>query len=106
MLSVSPQLPVLFAAHMLFGIGVGGFNQLAFNFMIGDTPKSERPMYMAMYSAITGVAAFFGPLLGGKVYEWIVDWAKWVQVFGMQLVVGSAMIVLALVFGRRILRDA
>lgn len=106
LLSVSPQLPVLFAAHMLFGIGVGGFNQLAFNFMIGDTPKSERPMYMAMYSAITGVAAFFGPLLGGKVYEWIVDWSKWAQVFGMQLVVGSAMIVLALVFGRRILRDA
>lgn len=106
MLSVSQELPVLFAAHMLFGIGVGGFNQLAFNFMIGDTPKSERPMYMAMYSAITGVAAFFGPLLGGKVYEWIVDWPKWIQVFGMQLAVGTAMIVLALVLGRRILRDA
>ncbi|AZK47866.1 MFS transporter [Paenibacillus lentus] len=105
LLSAFPQLPVLFSAHMLFGIGVGGFNQLAFNFMIGDTPKSERPMYMAMYSAITGVAAFFGPLLGGKVYEWIADWAKWAQVFGMQLVVGSAMIVLALVLGRRILRD-
>ncbi|MFD3258264.1 MFS transporter [Paenibacillus lentus] len=106
MLSISRELPVLFAAHMLFGIGVGGFNQLAFNFMIGDTPKSERPMYMAMYSAITGVAAFFGPLLGGKVYEWIVDWPKWIQVFGMQLAVGTAMIVLALVLGRRILRDA
>ncbi|WP_339159575.1 MFS transporter [Paenibacillus sp. FSL W8-0186] len=106
MLSVLPQLPVLFAAHMLFGVGVGGFNQLAFNFMIGDTPKSERPMYMAMYSAITGVAAFFGPLLGGKVYEWIADWPRWIQVFGMQLGVAAAMIVLALVLGRRILRDA
>lgn len=104
-LSFLPMLPVLFLAHMVFGVGVGGFNQLAFNFMIGDTPKPERPMYMAMYSAITGVASFFGPLLGGQVLEWIEAWPTWTQVFGMQLVVGTAMIVLAVSLGRRILRD-
>ncbi len=104
--SVFPVLPVLFLAHILFGIGVGGFNQLAFNFMIGDTPKAERPMYMAMYSAITGVASFFGPLIGGQMYEWIEHWPKWTQVFGLQLVVGVLMIVLAMTIGRRILRDA
>ncbi|MGG6311295.1 MFS transporter [Paenibacillus macerans] len=104
-LSFLPMLPVLFLAHMVFGVGVGGFNQLAFNFMIGDTPKSERPMYMAMYSAITGVASFFGPLLGGQALEWIESWPSWVQVFGMQLVVGAGMILLAVFLGRRILRD-
>lgn len=104
-LSIIPTLPVLFIAHMVFGVGVGGFNQLAFNFMIGDTPKSERPMYMAMYSAITGVASFFGPLLGGQVLEWIEHWPQWVQIFGMQVMVGGAMIILAVTFGRRILRD-
>ncbi|MNP76983.1 hypothetical protein D3C76_1743200 [compost metagenome] len=62
-------------------------------------------MYMAMYSAITGVASFFGPLLGGQVLEWIEAWPTWTQVFGMQLVVGTAMIVLAASLGRRILRD-
>ncbi|MUG23859.1 MFS transporter [Paenibacillus macerans] len=105
-LSFLPMLPVLFLAHMVFGAGVGGFNQLAFNFMIGDTPKAERPMYMAMYSAITGVASFFGPLLGGQVLEWIAHWPKWIQVFGMQLAVGTGMILLVVSLGRRILRDA
>lgn len=41
LLSVLPVLPVLFAAHIVFGVGVGGFNQLAFNFIIGDTPKGS-----------------------------------------------------------------
>uniref|UniRef100_UPI00403F6D64 MFS transporter n=1 Tax=Paenibacillus sp. FSL K6-1096 TaxID=2921460 RepID=UPI00403F6D64 len=105
LLSVLPVLPVLFAAHIVFGVGVGGFNQLAFNFIIGDTPKGERPMYMAMYAALTGLAAFFGPLLGGRIYEWIKEWPHDIQVYGMQLVVGVLMIALALLLGRRILRD-
>lgn len=41
LLSVMPMLLVLFAAHIVFGVGVGGFNQLAFNFIIGDTPKKN-----------------------------------------------------------------
>ncbi|MDR0268440.1 MFS transporter [Paenibacillus sp.] len=106
LLSVLPMLLVLFAAHIVFGIGVGGFNQLAFNFMIGDTPKGERPMYMAMYAAITGVAAFFGPLIGGNIHEKIEQWPVWTQVYGMQVIVGIAMIVVTLTLGRRILRDA
>lgn len=105
LISFLPMLAVLIFAHMIFGIGVGGFNQLAFNFMIGDTPKAERPMYMAMYSAITGVASFFGPLIGGKMHEWIADWPKWTQVFGMQLAVGASMVLLAFTLGRRILQD-
>lgn len=103
LLSVLPMLPVLFAAHIVFGIGVGGFNQLAFNFMIGDTPKSERPMYMAMYAAITGVAAFFGPLLGGNASEAIRHWPDWTRVYGMQLIVGLSMLAVIFTFGRKIL---
>ncbi|MFU1798631.1 MFS transporter [Paenibacillus azoreducens] len=106
LLSVLPLLFVLFAAHIVFGIGVGGFNQLAFNFMIGDTPKSERPMYMAMYAAITGVAAFFGPLIGGNVQEMIRHLPLWTQIYGMQLGVGLAMLVLIATLGRKILRHA
>lgn len=105
LLAVLPMLPVLVVAHMLFGAGVGGFNQLAFNFMIGDTPKSERPMYMAMYSAITGVASFFGPFLGGQLHEWLSGWPEWIRVYGLQIGVGIVMILLAAFLGRRILRD-
>lgn len=106
LLSVLPMFLVLALAHVIFGIGVGGFNQLAFNFMIGDTPKRERPMYMAMYAAITGVAAFFGPLIGGSAHELIQHWPVWTQVYGMQVVVGVAMIVVTVTMGRRILRDS
>ncbi|QWU18180.1 MFS transporter [Paenibacillus sophorae] len=105
LLSVFPALLVLVAVHIVFGVGVGGFNQLAFNFIIGDTPKKERPMYMAMYAALTGLASFFGPLVGGKVYEWIEEWPHWVQVYGMQLIIGGLMIVLIMLLGRRILKD-
>lgn len=106
LLSILPMLSVLIAAHMIFGVGVGGFNQLAFNFMIGDTPKAERPMYMAMYAAITGVAAFFGPLIGGNLLEMIDHWPKWTQVYGIQVVVGVCMILLTISLGRRILRNS
>nr|WP_025703055.1 MFS transporter [Paenibacillus forsythiae] len=105
LLSVLPMLPVLAAVHVVFGVGVGGFNQLAFNFIIGDTPKKERPMYMAMYAALTGLASFFGPLVGGKVYEWIGEWPRAFQVYGMQLIVGGLMIGLILLLGRRILKE-
>lgn len=105
LLSVLPMLLVLFAAHIVFGVGVGGFNQLAFNFLIGDTPKKERPMYMAMYAALTGLSSFFGPVIGGRVYELIKHWPHWTQVYGMQLIIGTLMIVLVLLQGRRILRD-
>ena len=46
---------------------------MVFAFTIGDTPKSERPMYIATYSAITGFAAFLGPVAGGKIYALIAD---------------------------------
>lgn len=105
LLSVLPMLLVLFAAHIVFGVGVGGFNQLAFNFIIGDTPKKERPMYMATYAALTGLSSFFGPLIGGQLYEKIEHWPQWTQVYGMQIVVGLLMILLAFLLGRRILRD-
>ncbi|MCL6603348.1 MAG: MFS transporter [Paenibacillus sp.] len=105
LLSVLPMLVVLFAAHIVFGVGVGGFNQLAFNFIIGDTPKKERPMYMAMFAALTGLSSFFGPLIGGQIYGWIENWPHWTQVYGMQLVVGILMLALAILLGRRILKD-
>jgi MFS family permease len=105
LLAVLPMLLVLFMAHIIFGVGVGGFNQLAFNFIIGDTPKKERPMYMALFAALTGLSSFFGPLLGGQIYEWIEAWPKWIQIYGMQLIVGVMMLALAFLLGRRVLRD-
>lgn len=99
-----PAVVVLFMVHIVLGIGLGGFNQMVFAFTIGDTPKSERPMYIATYSAITGFAAFLGPVAGGKIYALIVDQPEWVQVYGVSTIVGAILLILGLWVGRYVLR--
>ncbi|NMO98101.1 MFS transporter [Paenibacillus lemnae] len=106
LLSVLPVIPVLLLSHMLLGAGVGGFNQLAFNFMIGDTPKGDRPMFIAMYSAITGMAAFLGPMIGGQVFKLLLDAPVWMQHYGFQLLVGLLMLLTAWTLGRKVLLAA
>lgn len=106
LISFLPLLFVLVISHILLGGGVGGFNQLVFNFTIGDTPKSERPMFIAMYAAITGVTSFLGPMIGGQIYNVMKVFPDWVQQYGFQTVVGFIMLIVALTFGRRILKEA
>ncbi|MFC7680542.1 MFS transporter [Paenibacillus sp. GCM10028914] len=105
LLSLLPVIPVLLLSHMLLGAGVGGFNQLAFNFMIGDTPKGDRPMFIAMYSAITGLASFLGPMIGGQVFKFMEGTPDWIQQYGFQAFVGMVMLLTAFTLGRKILRD-
>ena len=99
-----PAVVVLYAVHIVLGIGLGGFNQMVFAFTIGDTPKSERPMYIATFSAITGFAAFLGPLQAGKIYALIADAPMWVQVYGVSTLVGAILLILGLWVGRFVLR--
>jgi MFS family permease len=103
-LAFLPTLIVLYAAHILLGMGVGGFNQLAFNYLIGETPKSERPMFIAMFSAITGFASFLGPLLGGWIYGKMAKFPGWVEEYGISVAVGLILL-LGLIVGRVVLRD-
>ncbi|MVO98666.1 MFS transporter [Paenibacillus lutrae] len=100
-----PVLPVLIMVHMCLGAGTGGFNQLAFNFIIGDTPRGERPMFIAMYSTLTGFAAFLGPLLGGRMYGWAERMPLWVQQYGISSGMGFIMLLLAVSLGRKVLLD-
>lgn len=103
LIAVMPTLVGLFVAHALVGIGTGGFNQMAFNFIIGDTPKSERPMFIAMYSAITGFAAFLGPITGGLVFEWLTPAPSWVQTWGVTGLLGVCLFILGGTWGRKVL---
>ncbi|UJF34408.1 MFS transporter [Paenibacillus hexagrammi] len=102
-LVVLPILVVLYAVHIALGIGLGGFNQMVFAFTIGDTPKSERPMYVATYSALTGFAAFLGPIFGGKVYAWLVNTPLWMQTYGVSVSAGIILLLFALFVGRLVL---
>ncbi|WP_325050039.1 MFS transporter [Cohnella faecalis] len=91
-----PALAVLIVVHILLGFGQAGYNLLVFNFLIGDSPKSERPMYVAVFSALTGLAGFFGPVIGGWLYGQAEGGPEWVQRYGLTALTGLAMLVLAL----------
>ncbi|MGO4543497.1 MFS transporter [Paenibacillus sp. 2TAB23] len=100
-----PAILVLIAVHIVLGVGVGGYNLLAFNFIIGDTPKSERPMYIAVFSALTGITGFAGPLLGGWIYKRVADSPYWVQSYGISMMTGATLLVMAFVIGPLVLKD-
>ncbi len=98
-----PVVVVLVIVHVLLGIGVGGFNQLAFVYVVGDTPKSERPMYIAFFSALTGFMGFVGPVVGGLVYQGLRPFPEWIQVYGFSATVGCILMVLAILVAPRYL---
>lgn len=100
-----PAVLVLIIVHCVLGIGLGGYNLLAFNFIIGDTPKSERPMYIAVFSALTGITGFIGPLLGGWIYKRLEDSPYWVQSYGISMFTGALLLVMALVIGPIVLKE-
>ncbi|MEW9699819.1 MFS transporter [Paenibacillus sp. SI8] len=102
-LAFLPALVVLYGVHIVLGIGLGGFNQMVFAFTIGDTPKSERPMYVATYSALTGFAAFLGPICGGKVYALLQTAPQWMQVYGVSTLIGVILLIMGLWVGRLVL---
>jgi MFS family permease len=96
-MAVLPVILILVVVHVLLGIGLGGYNLLVFNFLIGDSPKSERPMYVAVFSALTGFAGFLGPLGGGWLYKETAGGPMWVQSYGLTAITGAGLLVLALV---------
>jgi MFS family permease len=105
-MEVLPLLLVLIVVHILLGIGTGGYNLLAFNFMIGDTPKTERPMYIAIFSALTGFTGFIGPLVGGTIYNIIEEGPFWLKSYGVSFLTGAALLALAAGVGPFVLRSA
>jgi MFS family permease len=95
-IAVLPVLVILIVTHLLLGIGLGGYNLLVFNFLIGDSPKSERPMYVAVFSACTGFAGFLGPIAGGWLYQQFSGGPLWLQSYGMTGIAGIVLMALAI----------
>jgi MFS family permease len=101
-ISVIPAIVVLMIIHVLLGFGTGGFNQLVFNFLIQDAPKSERPMYIAVYSGLTGITGFLGPIMGGIIYKQFRDLPDWTQQYGVSTALGVILTVLCVTIGAKI----
>lgn len=87
---------ILVLAHALLGAGLSGYGLLVLNFLIEESPKSERPSYVAIFSALTGVAGVFGSIIGGGVYERAASAPLWWQSYGISAVAGTLMLLIAL----------
>lgn len=104
-LSFLPQIVVLIVIFVCLGFGMGSYNQQIFIFMIGSSPKAERPIYIAVFSAITGLAGFFGPMIGGTVFELLEDYPLWIQEYGLFLLLGTVLLVLAVIIAPLAFRE-
>ncbi|MFC5528630.1 MFS transporter [Cohnella yongneupensis] len=97
-MAVMPAMLTLIIVHAVLGFGLAGYNLLVFNFLIGDSPTSERPIYIAVFSALTGMAGFIGPMLGGWLYELADSGPDWLQGYGITALAGTGMLALSLGF--------
>jgi MFS family permease len=104
LIAVIPVIIVLLLVHLLLGIGMGGFNMLVFNFIIGDTPKPDRPMFIAVFSALTGMMGFMGPFIGGLIYIMIIDLPYWIQAYGFSVAVGLVLLVMGKLVGPKVFK--
>jgi len=100
-----PVLLVLGLSHVLLGIGLGGYNLLVFNFLIGDTPKTDRPIYIAVFSALTGIAGFVGPNIGGWLFKTAGSAPEWLQSYGVVGLTGIVLLVPAVAIAPYVFRS-
>lgn len=63
-----------------------------------------RPMYIAVFSAFTGITGFIGPLVGGFIYKRVEDSPYWVQSYGISMFTGATLLIMALVIGPMVLK--
>ncbi|RED63818.1 putative MFS family arabinose efflux permease [Cohnella lupini] len=104
-MAILPAMLVLVVVHILLGFGFAGYNLLVFNFLIGDSPKSERPMYIAVFSALTGIAGFIGPIAGGWLYDEVAGGPLWLQTYGLTTFAGGALLVLSIALAPFVFRS-
>ena len=97
-----PALPVLILIHILLGAGLGGYNLLNFTFVIGDTPKADRPVYIGVFTALTGLTTFAGSTLGGVVFDWLAGMPRSTQLYSMTLSIGLVLILMMAIWGSRV----
>jgi len=104
-MAILPAMLVLIVVHAMLGFGLSGYNLLVFNFLIGDSPKSERPMYVAVFSAFTGIAGFIGPIAGGWLYDEAAGGPIWLQSYGIAAFAGAALMALSMAVAPFVFRN-
>ncbi|TIU53006.1 MAG: MFS transporter, partial [Mesorhizobium sp.] len=85
--ATAPSMPVFLAGRLVEGLGGGALVSLAFVSVKRLFPRNIWPQLFGIISAIWGVAAFSGPMLGAI----IVDFLSWRWAFGVFTFGGAAM---------------
>ncbi|RWD74765.1 MFS transporter [Mesorhizobium sp.] len=85
--ATAPSMPVFLAGRLVEGLGGGALVSLAFVSVERLFPRNIWPQLFGIISAIWGVAAFSGPMLGAIM----VDFLSWRWAFGVFTFGGAAM---------------
>jgi MFS family permease len=88
--STAPVMPLFLAGRLVEGLGGGALVSLAFVSVERLFPRAIWPQLFGIMSAVWGVAAFSGPMLGATMTAWL----SWRWAFGV-FVIGGAVMALA-----------
>ena len=102
--ALAPSMWVVLAGRLLQGLGGGGLMALAFVATSVLFPKPLIPRAIAAVSALWGMSAFLGPLVGGLFVEYA-DWRGGFWFFAAQAVALSLWIGFGAGLGRQPLPD-
>lgn len=69
-LGIGPSSAALLSLVAVLQGALGALQGLViFNLNIGIAPREDRPIYLAVFSAITGIGGFVAPILGGALSD-------------------------------------
>ncbi len=85
--AIAPSMPLFLAGRLIEGLGGGALVSLAFVSVERLFPRAIWPQLFGVMSAIWGVAAFSGPMLGALMTELL----SWRWAFGVFTLGGTAM---------------
>ncbi|MBW1605039.1 MDR family MFS transporter [Lactobacillus sp. Sy-1] len=96
---VAPNFATLFIGRIVQAFGTGIMMPLLQTIMFSLFPPEKRGAALGLVGIVVGVAPAIGPTLSG----WIVDSFNWRDLFGMEIPIIIAVIILGLIFMRPVL---
>lgn len=94
--ALAPTPTLLIAARTVQGIGAAFMVPGSLAIIAKAYPKEERGGAIGIWAAASSLTTLAGPVVGGLVLTWLGDWS-WRLIFGLNLLLGGAALVLLLV---------